>query len=277
MKSKQLMIIIAVVVVVVIAAAALLFTSSAYSGYSSAFNKTTKSGAMEYNTGVKATMDGTTKTATGNMKIQNLGKSDVKFINTLDINGQEIKQYTDGAYIYQDDGQTQTKYKVGSKPPMPEKPGDFNMEYYVQEFSSLLDASKLKELNIADKTAQNYVKKITKKSSGGETEYDITLASQLVQDLANAAINSAGDDSSQANPTISKVNSFTYTAMENSSKYINKIIYTADFDMVFPAALTGGSDETKNIKLELTLDIVNPGQTVTVSLPADLSNYQELS
>ena len=277
MKSKPIMIIAGVVVIVVIAAVALMFISSAYSGYSTAFNNTTKTGSLDYNTSIDATMDGKTQSAAGHMQIQGIGTESVKFINTMTLNGQEIKQYTDGAYVYQDDGQSKTKYKIGVKPTMPEKPSDFNMDYYVQEFTSLLDASKLKELNIADKCAQNYVQKITKSSSGGKTQYDIKLSAELVKNIANAAINSAESDSSQSNPTIAKVNSFTYTAMENSSKYIDKIIYSADFDMKFPAALTGGSDETKNIQLKLTMDIINPGQTVTVSLPGNLADYQELS
>lgn len=267
MKSK-VTIIAAVVVVVVIAAAAYFYMSTPYTGYSSAFSNLTKAGSMEYNTNVKITSDGKTTSATGNMKIKGLNGGNVNFINVMNIDGAQISQFSDGKYIYKDNGGEKTKFEIGVQLPQMEDKGEFNFDYFLKEFSGLLDASKIKELQIADKLDQSIIEKISKKSVGGKTQYDVELAAQLVNNLINSLTNS-GEAVGQ-NPEY-KLNSFKYSATANSSKCIDSITYNADLDVTFPASLTGGADDTKSMQVELTLDITNPGP-VDFSLP-DTSGY----
>ncbi len=263
MKTKSMRIIIpAVVLIIAIAAALFYFLSSPYSGYSGAFDKTMKAGSMEYELSVSITMDGKQATSAGNMKIRGIG-SKVNFINIMNIDGKTITQFTDGDFIYMDDGVVKSKIKIGEKPQQQER-GEFSAESYIQQFSSLLDAGKIKDLKIAEKIDQKIIQNIEKKSVGGKTEYKVTVAPALVSDILNVIVNS--EASGQANPECN-MKSFTYGATVNSAGFVDSITYNADMDVKFPAALTGGSDEAKNVQLTFSLVIVNPGTEVSFTLP----------
>ncbi|MDR1532982.1 MAG: hypothetical protein LBS62_12535 [Clostridiales bacterium] len=267
MKSK--IIIAAAVILVIVAAAVVYFTTSAYNGYSGAFDKSAKVNGTEYQTTVKVTVDGQVTTATGNFKIRDI-TSKVNFLNVMDINGTRVTQFTDGEYIYTDDGQARTKFKIGEKVQQTQKePGAFDLENYIQEFSGLLDASKIKDLKIAEKLDQRIIEKITKRSVAGGTEYDVTLAAQLVNDIFKSIVNSEAQGG--VNPEC-ELKSFAYTAAVNGANYIGGITYKADMDVTFPTALTGGGDETKSIQLELNLAVVNPGTPASFTLP-DTSGF----
>jgi hypothetical protein len=266
MKSKLPVIAIAAVAAAIIAAAAIFFTSSPYTGYSSAFSKTSKINGAEYNTSAQITVDGKTTTATGNFKIRDISTK-VNFVNVMSIGGTTVTQFTDGETIYVDDGQTKTKFKIGEKQQQTQKAaGEFSIDNYVQEFSGLLDASKIKDLKIVDKLDQRIIEKITKKSVNGSTQYDVTLASALVSDIFKSIVSSEGQGG--VNPDC-VLRSFSYSATANASNYIENIAYTVDMDVTFPAALTGNAgDETKSVHLELAMDAVNPGAPASFSLPA---------
>jgi hypothetical protein len=268
MKSKPVIIIIAVIVVAA-AAAIIYFTSSPYTGYSSAFDKTSKINGTEYETAMKMTVDGQTTTATGSFKIRDI-TSKVNFVNVMNIDGAQVTQFTDGDYIYTDDGQAKTKFKIGEQVQQTQKePGRFSIDDYVQEFSGLLDASKIRDLKIVDKLDQKIIEKITKQSVNGGTEYNITLAAQLVNDLFKSIVNSEAQGG--VNPDCVLKN-FTYTATANGSNYIDGVAYKVDMDVTFPADLTGGDAETKNVQLELDMKVVNPGTPADFTLP-DTSGY----
>lgn len=260
MKGKKIIIIVgAVVVVAAIVVGVLLYGTNAYTGYARAFDNTTKTGSLEFDTKVSVTMDGKTTTATGNMRLKDI-TGNVNFINTMTINGQTITQFCDGENIYQDNGVEQTAFAIGDTPQPTEK-GEFSMDSLVQEFSGLLDASKLKELQIADKLNQNIIQEIKKSGS----TYTVTLAPQLVDDLVASLINATMEESNS--PKVA-VKSFNYVANE-ANGYIDKITYTADLDITLPAVLTGESgDVTKNVLLQVEMAVVNPGAAVDFELPS---------
>jgi hypothetical protein len=216
------------------------------------------------------------------MKIVNMNDVDnSSFINQMRVymagSPVDVTQYKEGEWFYMDNGVNLTRFSINNQPPTPSKPSDFNLEYYTQEFASLLDASKLNELSIGEKVSQITVSSIKKRSEGSNTYYDIVLANQLVSELTNSVINSSGIGSEleeNINPSVNRVNSFMYTARENSAGFIDQLIYIVDLDVLLPAALTGeAEDEEKNLQLSLQLDIVNPGQPVTITLPDNLEEF----
>ncbi len=268
MKGKKLVIIIVAAVVVVAAAvvAVVVYSTNPYTSYARAFDKTTSVGSLEFNTAMTATMGGETTTATGNMKLRDFSGPNVNFLNTMDIGDQTITQFCDGENIYQDNGGEQTAFAVGDQPQPAEK-GEFSMEAFLQEFSGLLDASKLKDLQIADKLDSNIIQNIEKSGSN----YNVTLAPQLVDELAASLINSSMEEGAD-NPTVS-VNSFSYVAHEDANGYIDTITYKADMDVTIPASLSGEDrDITENVELDVALQVVNPGKPVNFDLP-DTDGY----
>jgi len=268
MKSKLVLIIVAAVVVVGAVIGIIVYNTNAYTGYSTAFANSTKQTSMEYDTALKATLDGEVTTATGNMKIRDI-MTKVNFVNEMTIDGKKITQFTDGEYIYMDDGSNKTKYKIGETPdnqPKGDDKGGFDMDYYIQEFSILLDASKIKDLKINERLNQNIIQNITKTSSGSNSVYEVTLATQLVNEIFDTVI---ADQFSDESAPKCVLKSFKYTATANSNKLIDKIVYYIDTDVTFPAALTGeASDQTKSMQLELTMKYINPGQPVSFDLPS---------
>jgi hypothetical protein len=263
--KKALPVILTVIVLLGAGAAYFIYSSSAYTGYSEAFNKTSKITSTEYDTAVKATVDGQATTATGNMKIRDI-TTNVNFINEMDIGGQRVTQFCDGEYIYMDADGQKTKFKIGEKPESNQRErGEFSMDSYIQEFSMLLDASKIKDLKIAEKLSRNIVQKITKESVSAGTEYKVTLAPGLVDDIFQSALD---DQLGEASAPQCTLQSFNYTATANQDKYIDSITYYMDMDVVFPAALTGeAADSEKRVELEVTLEYVNPGQPADFTLP----------
>lgn len=263
MKTKRniIIIVVAVVVLIAVGVAVSLYMASPYTSYARAFDKTTRVGSLEFDTTVTATMDGQTTTATGNMKLRDFAGSSVNFINTMEIGGQTVTQFCDGENIYQNDGGAQTAFAVGDQP-QPQGKGEFSMDAFLQEFTGLLDASKLKDLQIADKLDQNIIQSIEKTGDS----YIVTLAPQLVDELANSLINASMQEGAD-NPTVT-VNSFGYVAHQNGG-YIDGITYDADLDVDIPASLSGeAGGVTKNVRLTVALDIVNPGTAVEFTLPA---------
>lgn len=272
MKNKLVLIIIIALVVIAGGIGFFVYSSNPYTSYAAAFSNSTKQTSIEYDTALKATMDGTVTTATGNMKIRDIATK-VNFVNVMNIDGKTITQFTDGDYIYMDDGSKKTKFKIGEQPdtqPGGDDKGNFTIDNYIQEFSILLDASKIKDLKINESLTQNIIQKITKTSSGSNTVYNVTLAPQLVNEIFNTIISEQFAD--EASPQCA-LKSFSYEATANSSKLIESVTYKVDMDVTFPAKLTGESSDTqKSIQLELTMNYVNPGQPASFDLP-DTSGY----
>jgi hypothetical protein len=274
MKSRKLIIAIAAVAAAAVAGLAIFFATSPYSGYSGAFDKTARVNGTEYATEIKMTVDGQTTEATGSFKIRDIATK-VNFVNVMSIGGAQVTQFTDGEYIYVDDGQAKSKFKIGEKTQQEQKaPGEFSMDSYIQEFSGLLDASRIKDLKIAEKLDRKIIEKITKKGlPGGGAEYSVTLAAQLVDDIFASVVGSESKGGG-ADPECS-LRSFSYTAAANSDSYIENIVYRIDMDAAFPDALTGSGGQTKSIQIELAMKVVNPGAPAEFALP-DASGYQEL-
>jgi len=263
MKTKLLSIIF---IAIIAAAGTACATVDAYTSYSSAFKKTNQITSTEYDTTVKVTVDGQTTEATGNFKIRDI-TSNVNFINEMYIDGRKSIQFCDGEYIYIDSEDEKLKFKIGEQPENAQRErGDFSMDSYISEFFMLLDASKIKDIKIADMVTQNIVEKIVKTDVSNGTEYELTLAPQLVDEIFESTLK---EQLGEANAPTCTLKSFTYKASANKDKYITSITYIIDMDTVFPMELTGESaDSTKSIQLEVKLDYVNPGTAAEFSLPS---------
>jgi hypothetical protein len=264
--KKALPIIIIAVLAAAAAAAYLIYSSSAYTGYAAAFSKSSKVSSTEYATSVKVTVDGEATTATGSMKIRDIATK-VNFVNEMRIDGQDILQFCDGEYIYMIDGKGQkTKFKIGEQPEGNERErGEFSMDSYIQEFSMLLDASKIKDLKIAEKFDQNIIQNITKESISSGTKYEVELAPDLVDDIFQSVLDEQlGEETAPR----CELQSFRYTATANKDKYIDSVTYYMDMDVVLPAALTGeAQDSEKRVEMELALEYADPGEPAEFDLP----------
>ena len=124
---------------------------SEYNGYASAYNKVTANGGMEAKFDVDLTMDGEKVEGDGNFKLDTSGDSNILYYE-MSTEDNDIIQFSDGEYIYTQTGESKSKYKLGSKPTggdsgkeeAKSSSGTFNTTAFLNEFSSFLEAGKIK-------------------------------------------------------------------------------------------------------------------------------------
>ena len=267
MNKKVIIGIIAIIAIILItvntAACALFGAYNDYSTYSSAFNKTFKTDSMELTTIVKASFDDGSAniSSTGNFKLKGMN-STPQFINAMTIGGQEVTQFCDGEYVYTDDGASKNKMKLGAsaepQPQQQKQDAAFSYESYISEFSSLIDAGKIKEMNSLEPVAEKYVDKITSKDADGGKQFDVVLLPAIVDELKSKFLN---DGATTPNSPTVEVNTITYSVTIKDG-YVAQIAFNFELSITAP-----GDDAAKKATVELTLKPVNPGQSVSFDLP----------
>ncbi|MCL2034049.1 MAG: hypothetical protein FWG94_04870 [Oscillospiraceae bacterium] len=266
MANKKAIISVCIVLLLVAAAAAVYFiySSSGYSAYSGAFKKTFNTDSMELNTSVKAVVDGATVSSTGNFKLKGMNTTP-QFLNVMTVGGQTVTQFSDGVYIYTDDGQSKNKMEMGATPdPHREKENaQFSMDSYLSEFSSLLDASKIKELNSLEPVAERYVEKISVSNVSGGKRFEVTLLPAAIDELVGTFISEKL--SNELSPEVAW-KSVVYTATV-SNGYVSEIAFKLNLDVTPP-------NETvlRDVTVDFIISPVNPGRPVAFDLP-DTSGF----
>ena len=264
MNKKVIIIIVAAVVVIAAAIGVyLIFASGDYNTYSQAFKNTFDVSSMELNTTVRAVYDGGSRiTSTGNFKLKDID-TNPQFINTMTISGQTVTQFSDGTYIYTDDGSNRNKMRIGEnpEPKQQERESDgFSLDAYISEFSGLLDASKIKQLNSLEPVAERYVDRIQSESVSGGKKFIVTLLPQAVDELVENFLSENLSNPSMS-PTI-EINTVSYTATVISD-YISEISFSIDMNVTAP-----GESSSTRVTVELIISPVNPGRSVSFDLPS---------
>lgn len=260
--------------------------SGAYSGYESAYQRMTAGGGLETDFTLSLEGDGTQMKSTGNMKLKNEDNT-TKLYYEMQVGDKRIVQFSDGSAIYTDDGTNKTKFSItggGQKPEKAEnesggrekeEASEFNTQAFIQEFSGLLEAGKIKELGILDQIPEKYVKNTSSEKQGDNTVYTLTFTEALVKNFLNVLVRDQVKDSDNA-LTFGDLKDFVYTATANRDGVLCGIAYAGTVSVTVPAALmTSGEAKTFELTIDLALDIVNPGSPVELTLP-DTSGYQEL-
>lgn len=261
-------------------------STSAYSGYESAYQKMTAAGGLETNFTLCLDGDGTQMESTGNMTLKNEGNA-TKLYYEMKVGDKKIIQFSDGSAIYTDDGTNKTKFSIAGEGKKPEKSenesggrekeeaSEFNTQAFIQEFSGMLEAGKIKELGILDQIPEKYVKNTSSEKNGANTIYTLTFTEALVKNFLNILVRDQVKDSDNA-LTFGDLKDFTYTATANGDGVLCGISYAGTVSVTVPAGLmTSGEAKTFELTIDLLLDIVNPGEPVELTLP-DTSGYQEL-
>jgi len=237
-----------------------------YSSYTSAFKKTFDTDSMELGTTVKASLDGgTSMTSTGTFKLKGMKSSAPQFINVMTINGQTVTQFCDGQTVYTDDGTEGGKNKMSigtSNDPQPQaqkQNAEFSYDSYISEFSSMIDAGKIKEMNTIEPIAEKYVDKITTKDVDGGKQYDVVLLPAIIDELKDKFLNEGS--SNQNSPTVD-FDTITYTAIVKDG-YIAQITFNFNLGITAP-----GDTAAQKATVELTIKPVNPGTAVSFDLPS---------
>jgi hypothetical protein len=261
----------AAVVVAALAVGVLYYFSSPYKNYSDAFDNTNQAGSSEYITQIEVTLDDDeTYSAEGHMYIRVDEETDsVNFVNYMELEDSTITQFSDGISFYVDDGDAKRKWNLGetSEPEAELKErGDYNLEDYISQYCELLDANRLRDLQITQKMEQRLIEKTNRSSTSTGYTYVLNVSKQLVENVFNVVTAYAVDEDEES--TTVKVNDFGYEAKADRDNYIYQIIYTIDMDATIPAELTGDEEEEHHVDIKMVVDIENPGEAVEFDLPS---------
>lgn len=252
-----------------------------YSSYASAYNKVTANGGMDADIAVTLNMDGTTTKSSGNFKLDTSDGNNILYYE-MTVDGSKITQFSDGEYLYTDANGQKTKYALNTKPSASsnkdkteQKDADtgtgFNTEAFLSEFSSFLEAGKIKELGLLSPIDNAAVTKVSEKDG----VYTLEFSDNLVKKYLNLMIENETQSSDGATLQIDEMKDFTYKATVKKD-VVTGVEYSGTIVVNVPGSLmASGSDASYDMDFTIKVTFVNPGDAVSVTIPST-DDYQEL-
>ncbi|MDR0999745.1 MAG: hypothetical protein LBL96_02920 [Clostridiales bacterium] len=270
-KSRNTTLIASAVIVAALVAVALYYLNSPYKKYSDAFDNTNQAGSSEYVTQIEVTVDNDeTYSAEGHMYIRIDEDTDtVNFVNYMELEDNTVTQFSDGVSFYVDNGNAKRKWNLGetAEPEAELKErGDYKLEDYISQYCELLDANRLRDLQITQKMDQRLIERTTLTSTSSGYTYALKVSKQLIENVFNV-VTAYAIDEDETSATV-EVNNFSYEAKADRNNYMYQIIYNIDMDANIPAKLTGDEEEDHHIDIKMIVDIENPGGAVDFALPS---------
>lgn len=251
---------------------------SDYDSYSAAYKKVSANGGMDADFDVTLNMDGTTSKGTGNFKLDTSGGNNILY-SEMDIDGSTVTQFSDGKYIYTESGGNKTKYSMSGKPStadseksaQKESSQTFNKSAFLSEFSSFLEAGKIKELGLLSPVESAAVKDISEKDG----VYTITFSDSLVKKYLNTMIANETQSSGSDKLTIDELTDFKCKATVKKDVVTN-VEYSGTIAVKVPASLMeSGTEADYDLDFTIKIKFVNPGDAVSISIPST-DGYTEL-
>ena len=242
-----------------------------YNGYASAYNKVTANGGMEAKFDVDLEMDGEKVESEGDFKLDTSGDNNILYYE-MSTGDNDIIQFSDGEYIYTDMGDAKSKYKLDSQPSggnqkveeAKESTDGFDTTAFLSEFSSFMEAGKIKELGLLSPIEKAAISSIKK---NGDT-YELTFSDSLVKKYLNTLVQNETGKSADETIQIDELNDFTYKATEKDG-VITNVEYSGVLKVNVPGSLmSDGNDAEYDLDMNIDIEFVNPGSSVDVELPS---------
>lgn len=246
--------------------------SDAYNDYAAAYNKVTAKGGMEAEFDVSLEMDGEKQNLDGDFKLDTSGTNAVLYYEMNTGDGQVI-EFSDGEYMYVDMDDKKIKYSlsgtsISAEPETAqdtkESEGTFNTSAFLSQFSTFMEAGKIRQLGLLSPIEKAAVSKIEK---SGDT-YKLTFSDALVKKYLNILVQNETGKSADETIQINELKDFTYEATEKNGM-ISEIEYKGVLKVDIPGSLlTSGEDTTYDLDLDIKTKFVNPGEALSVELPS---------
>lgn len=246
----------------------------AYNEYSTAYKKVTADGGMNANFDVSLSMDGTTSNCTGNFKLDTSDGNNILYYE-MDFGGSKVVQFSDGEYLYSESDGNKTRYSLNAKPSSASNQekvqrkedsstGGFNTAEFLNEFSSFLEAGKIKEMGLLSPMEKAAVTKVSE-SNG---VYTLEFSDSLVKKYLNIMIENETQSSGSDTLKIDEMKDFNYQATV-SGGVVTKVRYSGTVQVCVPASLMASGQETNyDLDFDIQITFVNPGDAVSVTLPS---------
>lgn len=251
-----------------------------YSSYASAYKKVTANGGMDADFSLTLKMDGVTTESEGNFKLDTSGGNNILYYS-MNVDGDDIIQFSDGSYIYTESDGHKTKYALNSKPAasgdkenvkqkdaQANGTGTFNSAEFLKEFSSFLEAGKIKELGLLSPIEQAAIKSISSEGSGDDKTFTLEFSENLVKKYLNIMIENETGKSGENALTIDEMTDFSYVAQAKNG-IITGTVYSGVIKVTVPASLMSTGEQTSyDMDFTIDIDFVDPGNAVSVNLPS---------
>lgn len=251
---------------------------SDYSAYSKAYENMSKTGSLHVNFELSVNDGSNTVNSTGNMKMNSSNEVYYEMV----INGKEIVQYVQNGEVHTFVDGTEQVASISNTNQGVERPnpdgGDnqatektegssFNSAKFLEEFSGILEAGKIKEMGLLDPIPQNYIKNISSSTSGSDTVYTMTFPDEFLKVLLNKMVKEQMQ-SSGGTLSFDELKDFECIAKENKDGYLYNMEYKGYTTVTVPGSYTtSGSEETFDLHIDIKMDIQNPGTAVEVVIP----------
>lgn len=262
-------------------AASLMMTgcgSDAYASYSTAYNKVSENGGIDANIAMVVTMDGKTTNSNGSFKLDTANGNNNLYYE-MNVGDSKITQFSDGKYLYTDSNGEKTKFALNVKPAggsnkaeQKESTVSFDSGAFLSEFSSCLEAGKIKEMGLLSPIQKSSIKNISEKDG----VYTLEFSDSIVQTYLNTLIASETKQTDGDSLRIDEMKDFTYTATVKNN-VVTEVTYGGNIIVNVPASLTtSGANQSYDMNFNIKVTYNNPGTAVTVTVP-DTDGYNEIS
>ena len=240
-----------------------------YSDYAGAYNKVTAKGGLDADLTATLTMDGSTVNCSGNFKVDTT--KNIMYY-TLTTGDDVITQYSDGTYLYTEQDGHKIRYSLNAKPEQnnaqdkkdkKETTGSvFNTSEFLKEFSSFLEAGKIREMGLFTPIAKAAVNKTEKSGDVYTLKVSETLVKQFLNTLAQ---NETGTGDTVQ---ITKLENFGYSATVKDG-IVTGVVYTGTVSVKVPASLmSSGAETVYSLDFNIKTSFNNPGTAVTIDIPS---------
>ena len=252
-----------------------------YETYATAYKKLWVGGGINSNISADLKMESETRHFTGNFKVDSTKNIIYYEMETAD--GKTV-QFSDGTYLYTQQGENKIKYRLGeggdpkkndAQQTQDEQAEDqeipeFNTSDFLNEFSSMFEASKIKELGLFDPIQKAVVTKTTKNGDVYTLEVSDAVVKMFVNKLA-VSQSESGDT-----VEVTDMKNFKYTATIKNG-IVTSTTYSGDVTVKVPGSLmSSGEGKEYQVNFNIVMDFVDPGKAVTITLPST-DGYEEIS
>ncbi len=255
-------------------------SGNAYGSYAAAYKKVSANGGMCAEFDLTLEMDGVKTETEGKFSLDTSDGKNILYYE-MEVDGSEIIQFSDGEYLYTDTDGHKIKYALNSKPSASSDKEEvaqkndsdsvFDTEQFLNEFSSFLEAGKIKELGLLSPIEKAAVTDVSVENN----VYTLSFSDKLVQKYLNIMIANETQSTDGDTLNIDELKNFKYTATVTGD-IVTDVVYSGVITVEVPASLmASGEAASYEMDLEIAITFVNPGEAVEVEIPST-DGYQEV-
>lgn len=255
-------------------------SGDAYGSYAAAYKKVSANGGMCAEIDLTLEMDGVKTETEGKFSLDTSDGKNILYYE-MEVDGSEIIQFSDGKYLYTDTDGHKIKYALNSKPSASSDKEEvaqkndsdsvFDTEQFLNEFSSFLEAGKIKELGLLSPIEKAAVTDVSVENN----VYTLSFSDKLIQKYLNIMIANETQSTDGDTLNIDELKNFKYTATVTGD-IVTDVVYSGVITVEVPASLmASGEAASYEMDLEIAITFVNPGEAVEVEIPST-DGYQEV-